>query len=236
MSSSLLVATPAQAGGPTSVILVNPVTGQASALYATDTAYEQLADLVGAFSADPTTADDRTAREHAHGAALTVTWLIHDVYVWRVDRIYVDAKGGPWIASQTALGDPAQLFDSPIEWHTSKDGPALITLLAGLSVSRGGADAAAPAAQPDPDGATAAMPSGATPAADPGDASGPHTWLWALAGVVLGVGLALTVVRGLPAVRRSRAGRLEPEGDAQAWTVDADGVRVPLDTLTSPRR
>jgi hypothetical protein len=235
VAASLLVAGPARAGGPTSVLLVNPVTSQARALYATDTAYEELADLVGAFSATPGTAG-RSGRAHEHGAPVTVTWLIHDVYVWRVDRIYVDAKGGPWISTQTALGDPARIWDSPVDWHTSTDGPALTTLLAGLTMTRTGAAEAAPAAPSQPSaGPAAASPSGAATAAGKG-ASSMHSLLWGLAGLALGAGLSVGLIRALPVLRRRRDVRLEPEGVEPAWTTDVDGAPVPLDTLASPRR
>ena len=37
----------------------------------------------------------RASGSHEEGAGVTLTWLIHDVQVWRVDRVYLGAEGGP---------------------------------------------------------------------------------------------------------------------------------------------
>ena len=37
-----------------------------------------------------------------------MTWLIHDVAVWRVDRVYLGDEGGPWIATQSDMNDLRQ--------------------------------------------------------------------------------------------------------------------------------
>src|ERR671931_11148 len=74
---------------------VTAVAVAAAALYATDEAYGRLERLlVENPSPDPAAPD-------VHGGpgsdAINVTWLIHDVSVWRVDRVFTDAPGGPWI-------------------------------------------------------------------------------------------------------------------------------------------
>ncbi|MGI8644742.1 MAG: hypothetical protein ACR2JD_00210 [Nocardioides sp.] len=38
------------------------------------------------------------------GIHLNVTWLAHDVSVWRSDRLVLDAPGGPWLVTQTPEG------------------------------------------------------------------------------------------------------------------------------------
>lgn len=91
----LLAPVPASAGGPTSVLLVSPNRQVAAALYNDDTAYTRLHQLLGESPvADPTAPP-------LHGGpgteAINVTWLMHDVWVWRVDRVFVNAVGGPWI-------------------------------------------------------------------------------------------------------------------------------------------
>src|SRR4051794_23270920 len=88
---------PASAGGPTSAILSVPGSGVTASLYYTDDAYDQLVRLVGA-SSTSAGGTDASGASHESGAGVHVTWLIHDVQPWRVDRIYLDAEGGPWIA------------------------------------------------------------------------------------------------------------------------------------------
>ncbi len=134
------IAAPAVAGGPTSVLLVSPDSGRTASLYATDPDYSVLAGLLGAavdgdVPTEPSTAD---AEAQASGAGVTVTWLIHDVQVWRVDRIYPQAAGGPWVATQVSAGGPALTGDTPTTWHVVTRGKELEALL-----DRLGLDAAA---------------------------------------------------------------------------------------------
>ena len=98
---------PAYAGGPTSVLLSVPGEGRTASLYYTDDAYEELADLVGAY--DGTGTVDGSGRSHETGTGVTLTWLIHDVTPWRVDRVYLQGDGAPWIASQVMEGDAERL-------------------------------------------------------------------------------------------------------------------------------
>ncbi|MFN0281424.1 MAG: hypothetical protein ACKVZ6_05580, partial [Kineosporiaceae bacterium] len=44
-AASVALAAPGAAGGPTSVLLVDPATGRTAALYATDAEYQRLSDL-----------------------------------------------------------------------------------------------------------------------------------------------------------------------------------------------
>lgn len=97
---------PAAAGGPTSVLLSAPALGRTASLYASDSQYAALSAYVGAAAAPGSADASRSSpRGHAIGDFVSVTWLIHDVTIWRVDRIYVDAPGGPWIASQVSMGE-----------------------------------------------------------------------------------------------------------------------------------
>ena len=100
---TLIGAGPAAAGGPTSALLAVPGEGATASLYYTDPEYDALARLVGAMDSggvgDPGTVDD-SGRSHENGPGVTVTWLVHDVTPWRVDRIYVGGDGAPWIATQ----------------------------------------------------------------------------------------------------------------------------------------
>jgi len=116
----------AQAGGPTSVIVTNPASGEASALYYTDGLYDELETLLAAGTpvADPP--PDASA-----ASSFNLTWLLHDVSPWRVDRVYFDVEGGPWVATTQSLAD-AITGDEHATWRQIPDGKELSMLLEGL--------------------------------------------------------------------------------------------------------
>ncbi|HSV40218.1 MAG TPA: hypothetical protein VLI04_15770 [Nocardioidaceae bacterium] len=89
----LVVAVPAQAGGPTSVLITDPTTGAATALYYTDSRYAELDRLLQAGEPATDPAGQLGARHY------TVSWLVHDIQVWRTHSVYLDARGGPLIAT-----------------------------------------------------------------------------------------------------------------------------------------
>ena len=204
--SVAFAAAPASAGGPTSVLVVEPDTRAATSLYYTDAEYDSLASLVGAGNESGTLGEvDRTGGSHELGSGITLTWLIHDVAVWRVDRIFLEAKGGPWISTQLVMNDSGNVYDTPVTWHAAADGPKLTALLAGLGfgtkavtgdTSAGGAEGtaagggAAPAAAAQPEQASK-QPAGTSTPASAG-------LLWGLAGLALGVALTVAAVRVLP--------------------------------------
>jgi hypothetical protein len=189
------LAGPAAAGGPTSVLLVVPGEGRTASLYTGQPGYETLADLVGAFGDSGEATGSKDGVDHAIGTEVTATWLIHDVSVWRVDRIYPDAPGGPWIASQTSFDGSGDIWSSPVQWHTATQAKALMGLLTRLGFLGSSA-----AVEPT----TSAAPSStATEPATDDRASGP---VWGVAGLALGV--ALTVAAFRVAGRRRHA---EPE-------------------------
>jgi hypothetical protein len=119
---------PAWAGGPTSVLMVVPGEGRTASLYVNSPEYQQLADLLGAH--DPATGGG-TGDSHETGVGITLTWLIHDVQVWRVDRVYLDAEGGPWVSTQATFGD-GTVWDAPVVWHAPDRGKELSTMLDSL--------------------------------------------------------------------------------------------------------
>jgi hypothetical protein len=190
------VAAPASAGGPTSALLVVPGAGSTASLYTGDPDYEALARLVGAFDDDGAAGRvDRSGAGHETGAGVTVTWLIHDVQVWRVDRIYLDAAGGPWVSTQAVMGDAGSVWDSPVVWHTASDGPQLTALLDRLGlVSAGGAGSGNVTGSTRDTGGTAPVsPPASERPADTG--SSPAAWTWGLAGLVVGAAVALAATR-----------------------------------------
>ncbi|MFW6694659.1 hypothetical protein [Streptomyces sp. MAR4 CNX-425] len=98
------LAGPAAAGGPTSALLVNGGSGDAAALYATDPGYKALDKAIGDTGErlDPLRTDAELGG--MDGRRITVTWLQHDVHVWRVDTLYPDARGGA-VVSRAAGAD-----------------------------------------------------------------------------------------------------------------------------------
>jgi hypothetical protein len=180
------LAGPAAAGGPTSVLLVVPGEGRTASLYTGQADYETLSGLVG----DSGNASDSAAsHDHAIGTGVTVTWLIHDISVWRVDRIYPDAPGGPWIATQTSFDGSGDIWSSPVQWHNATQGNALTGLLTRLGLL-GGSAAAPPA-----DVAPPASPAAVQPTAQPATDDRPSGPLWGLAGLALGVALTVAALR-----------------------------------------
>ena len=180
-----LAAAPAAAGGPTSALLSIPGTGNTASLYYTDPEYDALADLVGV--SQPSGTFDTELGTHESGPGITITWLIHDVDPWRVDRVYLGGEDGPWISTQMASGNHS-IWESPVRWHQPQDGARLARLLDGLGLS------AAASENTDVEGVAGASEQDTTtaPAAEPAAAptTGPG-WLgragWALGGLVGGL-------------------------------------------------
>lgn len=199
------LAAPASAGGPTSAILSVPGEGRTASLYYTDDEYGQLARLIGAEGMSVPGATD-TGQSHESGTPVNVTWLIHDVEPWRIDRIYLNADGGPWIATQAMDPETGSIWDSPVLWHQPTSGKELSMLLDELGV--GSAAPAEDAAATAPQVETPA-PTPAPAAAEPADSATGGVW-WGLGGLVLGAALAVGFLR----LRHSRED--EPELEAGA--------------------
>ena len=201
--SSAGFAGPAMAGGPTSVLLVVPGEGRTASLYSGSPDYEQLSRLVGTFtgpdgsSTPPPGAgtEGPSGSTDSSGPGVTLTWLIHDVNVWRVDRVFVSAEGSALISTQENL-DGSNLWSKPAVWHSASDSKALATLLNRLGVgplssSAKSTDAAVP---------VAAAPVVAAPQS-PAERNGwiwPGGLIWGAGGVLVGAALTLLGQRRLP--------------------------------------
>jgi len=179
----------AYAGGPTSVLLVDPSAGRAAALYHSSTGYEQLVAAINAYGSDLGSVDRPDSVSETANDAYRLTWLIHDMTIWRIDRIYPTADDGLWLqtVADEGGGDP---FAQPGRWHRVKNPEALTAVL----TSAGLTDAAAPEANADDDSAATTAAS-TVPA---GTGAGPI----ALAGLA---GLLLGAAGGMLG-RRARAG------------------------------
>lgn len=181
--STTLLASPAVAGGPTSVLITDPSTGRATALYYSDARYQELDRLLS----EGATIDSEPA--DLGGRALNLTWMIHDVQPWRSQQLYLDAEGGPVVAT---YGSELTGDAGATSWARPAEGKALLRL-ADRILDPGDASAAAPA--PDP----------ADPAPDTAPAERVVTetrwysltgWRWLAPGLLLGAAGTLLLTRG----------------------------------------
>lgn len=226
-------AAPAAAGGPTSALVVNGGSGDAAALYATDPGYAALDKAIG----DDGERVDPLLTEADLGGAdarqVTVTWLQHDVHVWRVDTLYPDARGGA-VVSRGAGEDPT----ASQTWRRVAHPERLGALLDRLGVAEppeeqsgwympsqfaaappdAEAEAEAPAADeggaPDPAAGTAAADGDGArerAAAAPGPGAGTNWW-WTLPGLAAGALLATAAPR-LHRRRSASPARPAPGGE-----------------------
>jgi hypothetical protein len=187
---------PAAAGGPTSVLLSAPDVPRVVAAGYEDKAYIDLLQLVQ--STDAAGKQATPGNGHDSGPVIRATWLIHDVSVWRVDAIYPEGDGGPWIATTISDGD-GRISDSAV-WHRSADPTKLLTVLKDLRLLGGALASGGPTGLSPNDGAQPATPpfveqQTQTVKADPGTLTG---WRWAIPGFVLGALIAVVAVRLLP--------------------------------------
>ncbi|GAA1514970.1 hypothetical protein [Kribbella lupini] len=183
---SAWVAVPAQAGGPTSVLLSAPAIPKVVAAGYQDARYEALMSSVGMQAKD-----HPGWKVEGNGRVIRATWLIHDMSVWRLDLIYPDAEGGPWVA--TFESSTGKMPDKPV-WHPAADGRALITVLDQFGLlSQRGYDGATPEVAVTDDVTTTAA------AATTSDGTNMFTgWRWALPGALIGAVLALVAVKFWP--------------------------------------
>src|SRR5215210_3464742 len=193
---AVLIAGPASAGGPTSALLVNPGSGRTASLYISDSAYDGLAKLVGVDGIGGSAGKAIQPPDLADTATgVNVTWLIHDVEVWRVDRIYVTPDGGPWIKTQTMLDSSPDVASSGESWHAAADGPALVALLERMGVFGDRTPVAdeEPAVADDLPGQDQLPTAAKEPAATTDDGLFGSAAPWMFLGVGLGVALTVAV-------------------------------------------
>ena len=129
--------TTAYAGGPTSVLMTNPESGRASALHIANPDYDRLYAAVGG---DTTGEQAPPTDVSSGGEEVRLTWLIHDVQVWRIDRVHVTGQDGIWVETVTEMTGEGHPFEQPAHWHRAKNDQALTALLANAGLL--GADSA----------------------------------------------------------------------------------------------
>ncbi|WP_179750540.1 hypothetical protein [Microlunatus parietis] len=183
VAAGWLAASPAVAGGPTSLLIVNPANERTSSAYTGDARYERLARYVGIHTGagveQPTGGESPPGGiDNGFGSEIRLTWLIHDMSVWRVDRIHL-GKEEVWIHTTQTWDDTPNAG----VWHRAAEPNKLHAALAETGVLR---PASPVPADTEPE-ATPAPPTDAAAAT----ASGPPT---PLTGALFGVlGLAIGV-------------------------------------------
>ena len=125
----------ATAGGPTSVIVVNPATGQAGALYYDDTDYQVLHDALEPATGMSVERPPQLAKGPG-SSTINITWLIHDVEVWRIDYVRIDLKY-VWVKTTTNVGPAPWMAEADGQWHVASGAEAVIGVLDRLGVLSG---------------------------------------------------------------------------------------------------
>jgi hypothetical protein len=182
----LALAGPASAGDPSTAVVVNTGSGEATAVYGTSPSYAALAIAIGETEHHLARPPRLDALGGSRGRWLTVTWLMRDG-VWRVDHLYLDASGGPLV--NRMVGNPAGP-ESPAQtyWQRTRSPDTLTSLMRELHVDGKVAHQGQPTPQ-FPATLTAPTPDAAAPAPTPRAASGRDTtpgWWWALPGAAGG--------------------------------------------------
>ncbi|WP_280878329.1 hypothetical protein [Streptomyces pseudovenezuelae] len=203
------VASSASAGGPTSVLVTSPTSGEATALYYSDKEYDALQKLLGAAGVGTRDVPPQVATAQAR--QINVTWMAHDVSPWRVDQVF-PVDSGPravWIHTAADMPETPNGY-----WHRADHPAELRSLLKKLGVmakSSGDGYAGifpepwqsqetAPTTGPDTTTTTVSV-------GTPGTTDGTRwrsNWWWTLPGAAGGAALALALVL------RPLASRLPP--------------------------
>ncbi|GAA1567339.1 hypothetical protein GCM10009789_20960 [Kribbella sancticallisti] len=200
LGTAALGISPAEAGGPTSVLLSAPPKVVAAGYE--DKAYEELQQLVDTSVVKP----EASAEHRGVGKFIRATWLIHDMSVWRLDLIYPDAPGGPWIATTMDTNGSGRMPETPV-WHRATDGVRLLKLLDSLGLlARSGENYGGPTELPQAGGHVAETPetAAAAPVDDPpattlkADQPALSGWRWSIPGALLGAVLTFVAVRLVP--------------------------------------
>jgi hypothetical protein len=193
-------ASDAAAGGPTSVLVTSPESGQATALYYSDERYGKLQRLLGPEGKG--TRDKPPEADLAHARQINVTWLAHDISPWRIDRVFpVESRPeAVWIHTAADVSENTNLNGY---WHRAEQPVQLRALLKKLGVTGTGTGDGysgifpAPWQSAEPDPATAAADADAETTTTvrvvvPG--KGDDTdWWWVIPGAAGGAVLALVL-------------------------------------------
>jgi hypothetical protein len=186
----------AMAGGPTSVLITSPESGETAALYTSDAAYQQLMREVGAWDGAATPPTGTKKRPSSLDGVvglrqINVVWMIHDIDPWRVDRVF--ASPDPhriWIQTESRFPVSGEGL-----WHEARGPEAMHDLLTelglmGPKMRYGEAAAADPPATAPATGEQPEEKSAGRPAAADGDGS---VWWWAIPALAGGIAIGLVL-------------------------------------------
>ena len=176
LSAAIGLAGPAEAGGPTSVLITQP--GQAAgALYNDDAAYDALLELLPA--------DETSGKSQPPGGGVdyNLTWMVHDVMPWRFDHVRIDSDGSAWVSTTFSA-------ESAAGWAPVDVGEDLAALLAGVLSESTAPEVVSVTPR--------AMPSTSAPAS-PDEASTSWFsltgWRWVVPGALLGLLVGVATAR-----------------------------------------
>lgn len=201
----------AVAGGPTSVLLTSPESGETASLHHSDAEYAKLTALLGPAGTGGSKERPPSLDMAVGTRRLNVTWMIHDVQPWRVDRVYPGGEpGSVWIHTSLDAGAAQGT------WHRAQRPAELTALLGRLglmgekSAAGSGGSGYPPAWEQDErHGSTAdaaAPPTGKRkqPAVAPAARvnSAVTGWWWSIPGLAAGAALAVALRSHAPRMRR----------------------------------
>ena len=52
---------------------------------------------------------------------MRLTWLIHDMQIWRIDRIHLTSADGMWIETVVDRAGEGRMLERPAHWHRAAD-------------------------------------------------------------------------------------------------------------------
>lgn len=142
----LLPATPAHAGGPTSVLVVDRDGRHAAGALTGSSAYDSLAralDIETPPNGEPRSQDSLMA------GSIRLTWMIHDLQPWRVDALTIEGSD-VWVSTLLMQGGESLFSGSESRaeavWHRPANTALLLTALTDLGVLGGEAVTSPPSA------------------------------------------------------------------------------------------
>ncbi len=192
LGAMLASASIAAAGGPTSLLITSPQNQRTSSAYVGDARYQRLAGYVGLNTAagvnQSTSGESPPAGIDSNfGAETRLTWLIHDMSVWRVDRLYFTGDV-VWI-NTTTMTDWGSDDAGEGVWHRTAEPAKLRAAVAETGVLR--KPTSAPPESESPPSDPPAVPDPTPSASEPADAAATATTGGPPAGGLIGLGSGL---------------------------------------------